>query len=357
MAFAVINVVQAKTVTSSAQAAPVVVNVASVTIQSMPKQVASLGSLTALQEVTISSVVDGRVDQINFKDGDEVAKGMPIVQLNNDTAKADLATAQSKLDVTTKKYIRSKGLLNIAVSQQDLDQLEANVSQARANVQSKQALLNQKTISAPFSGALAAFKVQEGDYVTAGDAIVTLVNATQLKAQYTLSENLLPELKKGQLVKITVSAYPNKTFYGTVNYIAPTINQATRAVAVQASVPNKDALLNPGMFIHVEQQIEIDKKALVVPQQAVTADVKGYYVYKIVSGKAIQTRVKLGSHVGNVVQILSGLQAGDQVVIAGQQKLSDGVSVQVVNTAAPAPSTTTMSSSAGAKANASTKAK
>lgn len=311
---------------------PVIVNASKVGAANIPNSVNALGSLSAVQVVTVSSESDGRVAQIHFKSGQKVAKGMPIVQLDNAQVEADYQSAVTALNLSRLKYQRSK-LVPTAISQQELANLKANVDSEEADVKSKQAALNQKQIVGPFSGVLGAFKVQVGDYVKAGDAIVTLVNSQQLRADYQLPESELPKLKQGQLVKITTGAYVNKAFYGTVSFISPTVDKETRSIAVQALVPNNKNLLSPGMFVHVSQQISVTKNAPVVPEEAVLADVKGYYVYKVVEGKVVQTYIKVGVRVNNKAQILDGLKLGDVVVTAGQQKLQDGSVVKIVSMA------------------------
>ncbi|WP_264435383.1 efflux RND transporter periplasmic adaptor subunit [Coxiella endosymbiont of Dermacentor marginatus] len=146
-----------------------------------------------------------------------------------------------------------------------------------------------------------------------------------------MPESFLPKLKLGQFITITSSTYPKKVFYGTVSFISPTINPDARSISIQALVPNDMKLLSPGMFVHVAHQISISKNTVVIPEEAIQADIKGYYVYKVADGKASQIYIKIGTHLGNQAQVLSGLKIGDAIVwVAGQQKLDDGSFVKVV---------------------------
>jgi membrane fusion protein (multidrug efflux system) len=308
---------------------PTLVNSVPVSEASMPTAVSSLGSLEAIQHVTISSPVAGMVNSIYFKNGDSVTKGMPIAQIDDRQAKADYEKSVSTLDVDRKKYNAQK-LAGAAIAAQDLAQSKATVEEDEADVQNKQAALDQLEITAPFSGTLGDFKISAGDYIKAGDQIVSLVNSQQLQVDYSLSEDLLPKLAKDQMVKVISTAYPNKVFYGTVNYIAPSIDQATRSVSVQALLPNESGMLSPGMFVQVSQQIATNNQALVVPLQALQANIQGYYVYRIVNGRAVLTPVKIGTRNDTMVEIVDGLQQGDQVVSAGAQKLNDGDAVRVL---------------------------
>lgn len=328
---------------SASGVTPIAVNVTQVSTSNVPILIKALGTLSAVQVVTISSVADGRINNIYFKDGQQVGKGMPIVQLDNAQAKADYQSAVTALNLARTKYQRSKQLLNTAVSQQELDTLKADVASKDSDVHSKLATLQQKQVDAPISGVLGAFKSHVGDYVSAGDPLVTLVNIKELQINYNVSESILPQLKQGQLVTVGVGAYPHKKFYGTVSFISPTVDRTTRAVAVQAQLPNPNSLLLPGMFVHVAQQVGMTKNALVVPDQSVSADVKGYFVYKVIGNKVAKVYITTGTRQAGQVQILSGLQKGDTVVTAGIQKLEDGSTVSISSidatvTVAPKPS-------------------
>lgn len=309
---------------------PVFVDVTQVKTANIPNAVSALGSLSGVRVVIISAESDGRIAGIHFKSGQEVDQGMPIVELDNVQAQADYQSAVTAMKLARTKYERSKLLLNQAISQQELATLKADMESKEAAVKSKLATLNQKITTAPFSGVLGVFHVQIGDYVKAGDPLVTLINTSQLRADYQLPESFFPELKLDQLVTITSSTYPKKVFYGTVSFISPTVNSDTHSISIQALVPNDMKLLLPGMFVHVSHQISVSKNTAVVPEEAIQADVKGYYVYKVMGDKVGQIYIKIGARLDNQAQVLSGLKIGDTIVVAGQQKLDDGSVVRVV---------------------------
>lgn len=316
------------TATNDGQPA-IVVNVSKVVSGDIPNTIEALGGLTAMQKVTISAETSGRVSVINFKNGQQVAKGMPIVQLDNQQAEADYQSAVTAYHLASQKYERSKTLVDEAISKQALAVLKADVATKQAAVQSKLADLNEKEVVAPFSGTLGAFSVQVGDYVNAGVPLVTLVNSSVLRADYNLAEDVLPQLKHGQLVAVTTSAYPHKKFYGTVTFISPTISQDSRMVAVQAQINNKNNLLAPGMFVRISQQVGEIKNAILIPSAAVSADIKGYFVFVVKGNKVVQTYIKTGMHSGTNTQVLQGLDVGETIVVAGQQKLQDGSTIEI----------------------------
>jgi len=184
----------------------IVVQVTQVSKADIPQSVQALGSLEAVQKVVISAEDAGRVTAINFKSGQQVVKGMPIAQLDNAKATAEYQSAVTSLNVIETKYKRSKLLLNEAISQQELDQLQSDVESAKANVQKAQSVLNSKQVFAPFNGVLGTFNVQVGDYIAVGTPMVTIVNTKQLQIDYSISENSIPQLKTGQLVQVKVDA-------------------------------------------------------------------------------------------------------------------------------------------------------
>lgn len=297
---------------------------------SIPNNVDTFGTLSAVSAVSISAEVAGRISKINFKNGDTVGKAMPVLVLDNEQAQATYDSAVTTLNLSRGKLKRSLLLPKGTISAEDIDQLKAAVQSNEATVQSDLASLNQMTITAPFSGVLGSFQYQVGDYVAAGSTIVSLVNTAQLRADYTVPEAWVPKLKVGQLVHVSVSAYPKKTFYGSVNFISPSTDKSTHTVAVQAMVPNKNGALSPGMFANITQQLSVDKGALVVPNQAISADIKGYYVFVVKAGHAVKTYVTLGTRQAGIAQVLKGLSVGDIVVSAGQQKLQDGSVVKTL---------------------------
>ena len=308
---------------------PINVQVVTVSSADLPKQISSLGSLVAPQLVTLSAEAAGRIKQINFKNGQTVGKGMPVLQLDDTSAEVDYQKAVATLNADSVLLARQLKAAE-ALAQSTIDASKATVDQDKADVKSKQAALNQMTVSAPISGVLGNFQVNVGDYLKAGDPIVTLVNTKQLRVDYNVTGDALSSLKRGQTVIVTVDNYPNKKFMGSVTYISPTVDPSTRTIAVQALIPNDKGLLRPGMFVHLEQNVSMEKNALVIPQLAVVAGVKGYSVFKVVSQRALTQEITLGSRFKDKVVVASGLHLGDKIIVAGQDKVQDGSLVNIV---------------------------
>lgn len=326
-------------------AAPIIVNVTKAISKTIPQQIEALGTLSAVNNVNISAEVSGRIDQIFFKDGQQVAKGMPILQLDNTSAQAQYETAKAQLNVSQTKLDRAN-LVSGTFSKQDIDAMNAQVISDKAAVKTALASLQQTTLTAPFSGVLGAFKVSVGDYVNQGDTLVPLINKNPLLVKYAVSQNYLTKLKLGQQVTLTSDAFKHKVFYGVVSFISPNIDKNTGTIAMQATVNNDKGLLSPGMFVHLTQTIDQILNAVLIPEECVVTSVKGDAVYRVVNGQAVMTNITLGERITTMtnaetgaslsgqVQVLKGVAVNDVIVSAGQQKLQDGSLVTIADDSA-----------------------
>ena len=269
--------------------------------------------------------VDGQIAKVEFKNGQDVKAGKVLFQLDDSVAKAQFAAAEAKLRLSQENFIRNKKLLqNDALSQQALDQAKEELAENKAKADEKELLVRKMRLIAPFPGTIGSSTVSKGQYVSVGQTLVTLVNTNSLKVIYHVPEVYLSQLKLGQTVEITSDALPGEKFSGTVNYISPSIDVATRMVEVHATVPNDAQQLAPGMFVKVEQELSERQNALVVPAEALVATISGSKVYVAANDHAVETPVTVGVRWGDTVEITKGLKLNDRVVIAGQQKLHDG---------------------------------
>lgn len=310
----------------------VLVAVAPVVQKNLNKTYKTVGTLESVQEVNVSPEIAGQVKAILFEQGKFVKAGTVLVQLDSSTYQAKLLAAKAALESSRIDYLRTQQLIQKNVfAKSALDTTQLTYQQKEADLQSAQSDLDKTTIRAPFDGVLGARKINLGEYVTAGQALVSLTDIANLKAVYQLPEDYLGQVKTGQKVQITTKTSGSKSYEGRVNFVAPTINLNTRSFEVQAAVPNPNAELAPGQFINITQFLTEDRSALLVPRRAVVATVSGPIVYRVVNGKAVATPVKTGQETKNNIQILSGLNVGDKVVTDGTQDLSDGMSVKVSN--------------------------
>lgn len=307
------------------------VKVSQVTRANVAIEARAIGTLVAPKDVEITPEIAGHVAKIFFTDGGVLAKqGMPLVQLDDAAYKAKLESAKANLIYSENDYKR-KILLGKegAISQQAIDQALADLKTKQAEVKQSQVNVDKMLLTAPFDGILGKFNVSVGDYVTVGQKIVSLTDILHLHVDYAVSEKYLPQLRLGQHVKIVTSTFPGKEFHGTVAFISPTINKEDRNIALYADVPNEQRILTAGLFVNVIQELGVEANVLIIPAAALVPTIDGQQVFKIVNNKAVVVPVKIGQRMQNSVEILSGLQLGDIVVIAGQQKLKEGSLVKM----------------------------
>jgi len=320
----------------------------------------SIGSVRAVQGVMVNNEVPGQVEAIRFESGDQVRAGQPLLQLDTEVDQADLRGLQASLELADIKLSRNAKLLrDRAVSQGDYDELSAALTQARAAVAAKQALIQKKTIRAPFDGQLGIRQVNLGQYLAEGSEIVALEALDPVFVDYKLPERDLSKLREGQPVEVRVTAYPDQVFTGRIQAISPAVDQVTRNAQVRAELRNPDGRLRPGMFAKVATLLPERDRVLTLPRRAVSFNTYGDSVFVIQqastdgAGEATgepatessqappsgeqpakltvaRKQIVTGSVRGDMVEVVSGLAEGDRVVLAGHQKLRNGAEVQIV---------------------------
>jgi len=319
--------------------------VSAVEVEAHPWQprIQAVGNVQAVQGVMVNNQVDGQVREILFESGDQVRAGQPLVRLDTDVDKADLAGLEAALELAQTKLRRNQRLLRErAVSQGDFDEVSAQLQQAQAEVEAKQALIRQKTIRAPFTGQLGIRQVNLGQYLEAGFAIVALEALDPVYVDYALPERHLSDLEVGQVVEVSVTAFRDAIFTGEIQAISPAVNRETRNIQVRALLANPELRLRPGMFAKVETLLPGRDAVLTLPRRAVTFNTYGDSVFLIQDGADAQAgslvvqrrQVRTGAVRDQEVEIVDGLADGDRVVLAGQVKLRNGAAVQVVPDAA-----------------------
>lgn len=302
----------------------------------------SVGTVTAINGVDISAEVAGIVKEIHFDSGHYVKQGDMLVLLDTSVETAQLKDNESKLKLAQLNYQRNQTLIKKNVtSQAVLDASYAEWQEAQAGVEQAQAKIKQKTITAPFDGRLGIRLINIGEYVPAGTAMVTLQSVDPLYVQFNLPEQYLPELFLQQPVDIVVNLAGGKTIHGVVTAINSKVDQVTRNILVQATIPNANLELYPGMFAAVKVWLREQKNIVTLPQTAISYSLHGDSVYVIKEEgkdkknqpilKAYREYVKVGDRRGDEVAILQGINAGQQVVTSGQLKLQNGAHVLIDN--------------------------
>lgn len=316
---------------------PTPVSVAEAKAQSVPKYLNAIGTLTASRQVTVAPEVVGRVTQIFFESGARVKAGAPLVQLNDATEQADLLAYRAQAKLAENNLERARNLLrNQAGPQVTVDQTQAQLDEANANIKRTESLIAEKLIRAPFDGDLGIRQINVGQYVNAGGAVVTLTDLSKLYVDFTLPEQALSRIRVGQPVLVAADAAPGQSFNAVITTIEPQVSADTRAIKVQATLDNPERKLLPGMFANVRVVQPPAADRIVVPETAVDYTVYGDSVFVVTQGKDAEGKethtvnrvpVKTGDRFENSVEILSGLKAGDRVVSSGQLKLTNGAAV------------------------------
>jgi len=307
------------------------VEAAAVETGPVSRTVSTVGTLRANESVMIRSEIAGRVATVHFREGDEVTEHTLLVSLDDAELRAQLAESAATVKLAELNFTRAQEIFDKKLlSRQNYDEALARLNEARARYNLQQARLAKARIRAPFSGVLGLRRVSAGDYIKEGDDIVNLEDIRSLKLDFRVPETYLAGIKQEQEVNVQVDAYPGEPFSGTVYAIDPRLDEQTRSVLMRARIPNPDLRLRPGMFARVALVLESRAEALLIPEQALWPIGDEQFVFRVVDGKALQTKVQTRQREGGKVEISAGLSAGDRVVTAGQTKLRDGMAVQVI---------------------------
>ena len=313
---------------------PVPVITADVMETSWSDQIESLGTLKANEQVQLTSSAAGKVEEINFTDGQQAQKGSVLVRLESREEKAELIAAKALADETKRQYLRSKELRQrAATSQSVLDADRRAYETAKAQVGVAEARVEDRTVRAPFTGRIGLRQISPGDFIQSGDVLATLTDNKPVRLDFSVPALFIAQLKKGLAVEATTRAYPEKTFSGKISAIESYVNTSTRAVGARAILPNEKGHLSAGMLMNVQVE-ETTRPAIVIPEAAIVQESNASYVYVVNSDNepavAQKTEVKLGQRRPGDVEILKGLKEGDKVVIHGVLKLADGRPIKIL---------------------------
>lgn len=303
----------------------------------------AVGTLNAVQGVTMGAELAGKVVRIDFEAGQSVKKGDVLLRQDTSSEEAQLpgavaAADLSRINLERAEQLYAKGL----IARVDLDTATANAAQTSARVEDIRATIAKKTIRAPFSGRLGIRQVNLGQILREGDPIVTLQALDPIFVDFTLPQQQLPLINPGLPARVTTDAVPGATIDGWITAINPKVDSETRNVNVEATVANRSGDLRPGMFVNVTVELPGRQKVLAVPATAVLYAPFGDSVFVIEdseegnSGKIVRQQfVRLGVKRGDFVAVTEGLREGETVVSTGVFKLRNGQTVVVDNKLAP----------------------
>jgi membrane fusion protein, multidrug efflux system len=323
---------------------PVVATGKAVMAEWQPKETAT-GSARAVKGADMASEVGGVVDEITFESGQTVQAGTVLLRLRPNDDEAKLQQLQANADLAAITLGRDqKQLAARAIAQATVDTDAANLKVAKAQVVAQQALMAEKVVRAPFTGRLGLRLVDVGQYLSPGTASATLQQLDPMFVDFYLPQQALGRIQVGQPVEVTADSYPNRVFSGTISSLNARVDAASRMLQVRATLPNADGALVPGMYLTVAVESGKRESLVTIPNMAVAYNPYGALVYvvrpeKDKQGKDIlvahQQFVTTGDARGDQVSILKGLQAGDEIVTAGQLKLHNGSVVSIDNKIEP----------------------
>ena len=319
---------------------PLPVETATIELQPLVSGLQTVGSLRADESVVVRPEIAGRIQRIHFTEGGNVVAGQPLFTLDGSLAQAALNEATANLDNSRRAAARAGQLSkDKLIAQADYDRARATLGVDQARVASARTSLSKMTLRAPFSGQIGLREVSVGEYVIAGQELVTLVRLDPIEVDFSVPVSVLRQLSRGQKISITIDGSPNDRFGGEVVAIDPSIDVNSRSVKLRAQIANPDGRLRPGQFAQLILQDDANAKGLLVPEQALMQAGDERFVYTVVDGAAKKAVVKTGARVPGKVQVVEGLKAGDVVITAGQAKpmMHEGAKVMSLPTAGAKP--------------------
>ncbi|MCY1014604.1 efflux RND transporter periplasmic adaptor subunit [Pyxidicoccus sp. MSG2] len=307
----------------------------------------AVGSVLAIQGVTLGAELSGIVREIGFENGSTVKKGQVLLRLDTTSESAQLTGAEADAELARLTLARVQGLhAQGANTQSELESARARSLQAEAAAANLRAIIAKKVIRAPFDGRIGIRQVELGQVVSPGNPIASLHSVDPVYVEFLLPQQALSDARPGQKVRVRVDVFPQDTWEGGLTTINPEVEVSTRNVRMRATVPNPDGRLLPGMFANVEVLAEGKKSVVAMPTTAVLFAPYGDSVFVIVDGKdaagkpspvAQQRFVRLGERRGDFVEVTSGLTPGELVANNGAFKLRNGATVLVNDALAPKP--------------------
>ena len=304
-------------------------------------QVRAVGTLHAVEGADLASELAGIVDRIAFQPGQDVEKGGLLVQLRDDSDRAQLAALRANAEMAAQTYTRNAALMKSnAISPQAFDLATANMKSTRAQADTQAEIVAKKAIRAPFAGRVGIRLVDVGQYVNAGQAVVTLQQLDPIYVDFSVPQQQLAILNPGDKVMLTTDAVPGRTYEGQILALDPKVDPITRNLRVRAQVRNSDKKLVPGMFATILTEVGRPRALLTLPQTAITYNPYGDTVFVVMHKKSekgedqltVEQRfITLGDTRGDQVAVLGGVTARDAVVSTGQIKLKNGARVNINN--------------------------
>ena len=322
---------------SQRQRPPSKVNVVTPVTDQVRDTVSAVGSLRAKDQIALTTEVSGRVVELNLSAGRQAERGELLLRLDDRQARADLQVAEATLADARRQLDRAQSLrANNSVSQSQVDELRTATDVAQAQLSAARTRVDNHRLVAPFSGVIGLNDISLGAYLAAGTEVATLDATAQMELGFAIPEKFLGQIRLGQAVHGQSPAFPDERFSGELVELGTRINELSRTLPVRALIENPEGKLRPGQFMAANLTLR-EREALIIPEQAVMTRGDETYVFVALDGSAKRVSVELGARSPGVVEVASGLTLEDQVVVTGQDRLSSGDRIQVVEDTAAIP--------------------
>jgi membrane fusion protein, multidrug efflux system len=324
---------------ASGQSRPPAVEVARVELLTITDDAQAVGSLRSRQSVVLRPEVSGRVTRLNFRDGDRVKRGQLLVQLDDQLPLAQLQQAQAELSIARANHKRNQELVSQNfISQRSVDESAANLQVSQAKLALARATADRLRILAPFDGIAGIRNISIGDYLKDGADIVNIEDMDAIFVDFRLPERFQTKVRQGQTAFVELDALPGRKYSAVVQAIDPLVDANGRSIGIRGCIDNRSLQLRPGMFARINAVFGERANARVVPEEAIVPQAGRQFVYRLVDGPDQDTKtaqrieVKVGIRRPGRVEIVEGVQPGDLVVTAGQQRIQkDGMPVRVLD--------------------------
>lgn len=318
---------------------PMPVEIAPVAVQNVADKFEAVGTIEAIEAITVVAEIDAAVIKLPFREGEEIKRGELIAQLDDSQLAAEVARAEALRAQSQATYDRVKAVVEQqAGAPQDLDDAAAALKVAEANLALAKARFAKTRIVAPFDGIIGARQVSIGAFLRAGQAITDLANIDAIRVNFSAPERFLSRLSRGAEVTVSTTAYPGYELKGTIIVIEPVLDSATRSARIVARVDNPGRKFRAGMSANVSAILSERPNAMTIPNEAVFASRDQSFVFIVkADSTAARVALTLGTRLANVVEVVQGLEPGMKVVRAGHQKLFDGAKVMPITSNGEAP--------------------
>jgi membrane fusion protein, multidrug efflux system len=291
--------------------------------------ISATGQIEALQSIELRPDIEGRLMEILVREGSPVNRGTPLFKIDDAELRAQVGQVEAERDLARQSLARTRELLSQkASSQAELERAEATMRSTEAQLDLLKVRLSRTLVRAPFAGVMGQRYVSLGDYVTTSTRLAALQTVSPQRAVFQVPERYAEQLKPGQQVTFRVAALPGREFSGAVDFVDPIVQLPGRTITVKARAANPRRELQAGMFIEARLATAVRPNAIVIPEDAVLPLQGANFVWVVADGKATRRQVELGVRTPGFVEVRSGVENREQVVVGGQERLAEGAPVQ-----------------------------